>query len=79
MDDATLRELKEHPEMAAAFEARGITDLTKVQCGVGSDAYFDTEEERGRRVGRAQCTNQVGRVSGLYALFSSAEVRPVRP
>jgi primary-amine oxidase len=65
MDDSALSDLKEHPDMVAAFEARGITDLSKVGCGVGSDAYFDTEEERGRRVGRVRCTNRVGRVSGL--------------
>ncbi|MCH7651165.1 MAG: hypothetical protein IIA63_08400 [Nitrospinae bacterium] len=65
MDRSELSKLKEHPDMMAAFEARGITDLTKVECGVGSDAYFDTEEERGRRVGRVRCTNQLGRVSGL--------------
>lgn len=64
-EQGLMDKLKEHPDMVAAFEARGITDLTKVECGVGSDAYFDTEEERGRRVGRARCTNQVGRVSGL--------------
>ena len=65
MDRDALADLKEHPDMVAAFEARGITDLRKVSCSVGSDAYFDTEEERGRRVGRVQCTNQIGRVSGL--------------
>ena len=65
MDDDALADLKEHPDMVAAFEARGITDMSKVRCSVGSDAYFDTEEERGRRVGRARCTNRVGRVSGL--------------
>ena len=52
MDRRALADLKEHPDMVAAFEARGITDLSKVSCFVGSDAYFDTEEERGRRVGR---------------------------
>ena len=65
MDLAILGEIKEHPEMLAAFEARGITDLNKVECDVWSDAYFDTEEERGRRLGRVQCMNMVGQVSGL--------------
>lgn len=64
-DDKALDELKEHPDLVAAFAARGITDLTQVRCGVGSDAYFDTAEEQGRRLGRARCSNQVGRVSGL--------------
>ncbi len=64
-DAAAVDEAKDHPEMLAAFEARGITDLDKVECRVGSDAYFDTPEERGRRLGRLRCTNQVGRVSGL--------------
>ncbi len=66
-DVAALAEIKEHPEMAAAFEARGITDLSKVECDVWSDAYFDTEEERGRRLGRVRCANMVGQVSGLGA------------
>ena len=65
MDLAALDEIKEHPQMLAGFEARGITDLTKVECDVWSDAYFDTEEERGRRLGRVRCMNLVGRVSGL--------------
>ena len=34
MDLAALAEIKEHPEMLAAFEARGITDLSKVECDV---------------------------------------------
>ena len=64
-DSEAVDEAKEHPEMLAAFEARGITDLEKVRCSVGSDAYFDTPEERDRRLGRLRCTNQIGRVSGL--------------
>ena len=64
-DDRALSEVKEHPLMLAAFEARGITDLEKVRCRVGSDAYFDTPEERDRRLGRLRCTNRIGRVSGL--------------
>lgn len=67
MDNKALEELKKHPDMVAAFQARGITDLTMVSCGVGSDAYFDTAEEQGRRIGRARCSNRVGRVSGLGA------------
>ena len=64
-DSEAVDEAKEHPEMLAAFEARGITDIEKVRCSVGSDAYFDTPEERDRRLGRLRCTNQIGRVSGL--------------
>ncbi len=66
-DREALSELKDHPDMVAAFESRGITDLEKVQCSASSDAYFDTVEERGRRLARVRCTNQVGRVSGLGA------------
>ena len=64
-DRAGTREIMEHPDMVAAFEARGITDLSHVRCSVGSDAYFDTQEERGRRLGRVRCTSGVGQVSGL--------------
>lgn len=65
VDGDAVNEVKDHPDMLAAFEARGITDLDKVRCSVGSDAYFDTPEERGRRLGWLRCTNRVGRVSGL--------------
>lgn len=64
-DGVGTRDLMESPAMKAAFETRGITDLSTVRCTVGSDAYFDTPEERGRRLGRARCSNRAGRVSGL--------------
>ncbi|MFW6200330.1 MAG: hypothetical protein ACOC8K_07150, partial [Gemmatimonadota bacterium] len=65
MDQRALSDIKEHPDMVAALEARGITDLEMVSCGVSSDAYFDTPEERGRRLGRVRCSVDRGRVSGL--------------
>jgi len=64
-DAVGTRNLKDHPDMVAAFASRGIKDLSMVRCSVGSDAYFDTPEERGRRLGRARCTDRTGRVSGL--------------
>ncbi len=64
-DRAGTRDLLDHPEMVAALAARGITDLSTIRCNVGSDAYFDTPEERGRRLGRARCSNRLGQVSGL--------------
>ena len=66
-DRAALSDVKEHPEIRAALEARGFTDLEKINCSVGSDAYFGTPEETGRRLGRLRCTNRTGRVSGLGA------------
>ncbi len=66
-DDDAVSGIKEHPLMVAAFRARGFTDLSKIACAVGSDAYFDTPEERGRRLGRVRCSDRTGRVSGLGA------------
>ncbi len=64
-DGIGTRNLKEHPDMVAAFERRGITDLSMIRCSVGSDGYFDTPEEQGRRLGRARCSDRSRRVSGL--------------
>ena len=64
-DRTAIAQVKEHKAMRAAFDARGILDLKQVQCLVSSDAYFNTLEEQGRRLGRVRCTNRVGRVSGL--------------
>ena len=37
MDLAALSEIKEHPEMLSAFEARGIKDLSKVESRASRD------------------------------------------
>ena len=77
-DATAIEDVKEHPDMLAAFDARGITDLEQVRCRVNSDAYFDTPKERGRRLGRVRCTNRLGRVSGLGVPIANLIARPAR-
>jgi primary-amine oxidase len=56
--------IKEDERVIAALEARGITDMTMVNCGAGSTAYMGQESERGRRIGRGGCGYAVGSVNG---------------
>ena len=37
------------------MKARGIDDLTFIDCRVGSPGYYGTDEQRGRRVGNVTC------------------------
>jgi primary-amine oxidase len=48
---------KKDPAFIAAMKARGITDLTFIDCFSGPPGYFGTEEQKGRRVGHLQCTD----------------------
>ena len=52
---ALKKEVKEHPDFVAAMKARGIDDLTFIDCRVGSPGYYGTDEQRGRRVGNVTC------------------------
>jgi primary-amine oxidase len=52
--------LKENPEFLAAMEARGITDLTFIDCGVGPPGRFGLDVEEGRRLGRMSCSDARG-------------------
>jgi len=52
--------IKEHPDFVAALRARGIEDLAFVDCLVLPPSYFGTDEQRGRRVGHATCSNGPG-------------------
>jgi primary-amine oxidase len=56
MEDA----LKEHPDFLAAMEARGITDLTFIDCGVGPPGRFGLDIEEGRRLGHMSCGDARG-------------------
>jgi len=53
-----------HPDFRAGLTARGITDLTKVDCFPQNNGYFDLPEERGRRLGPVTCQDMRGVVSG---------------
>ena len=57
--------IMEDERILAALEARGITDLTMVRCGVGATAYQGQTEEQGRRIGRGGCYSRFGSVNGL--------------
>jgi primary-amine oxidase len=63
--------LMEHPAWVAGLEARGITDPDMLICYPISDGYFDTEEERGRRLARVTCWNRIGSISGLGSPIGS--------
>ncbi len=52
---ALTKEIKEHPDFLAAMKARGIDDLTFIDCRVGPPGYYGTDEQRGRRVGNVTC------------------------
>ncbi len=74
------RVLKEHPEFIAAMEARGITDLTFIDCGVGPPGRFGLEVEEGRRLGHMSCTDARGvrnrwtrGIEGLVAIVDMDE------
>lgn len=62
----------EHPDFLAGLEARGITDLTFVDCSAGPRGYFGTEEELGRRIAHVSCDEPGGvsrqAVEGLVAV-----------
>jgi len=57
--------IKEDERVFAALEARGIEDMTMINCGVGASAYMGQEDERGRRIGRGGCSDRTGAVNGL--------------
>ncbi len=53
--------IKEHPDVVAALERRGITDLTFIDCGMGPPGRFGLpEEEGGRRIAHAGCVDARG-------------------
>jgi primary-amine oxidase len=48
--------IKQHPEVRAALERRGITDLATVSCFAGPSGYFARPEQlHGRRILRGGC------------------------
>ena len=78
----------EHPQVKAALEKRGITDLTKVFCAPFSAGYYGDPAHHGKRLVKFGCfdtrrttTNLFGwPIEGLYALVDlrRGEVLTVR-
>ncbi len=58
--DSLSDKVLEHPDFLAGLEARGVTDLTFVDCGAGPRGYFGTEEEQGRRIAHVTCSEPDG-------------------
>ncbi len=54
------KEIRKHPDFIAAMKKRGITDFTFISCDALPPGYFDTEEERGRRLAHVQCKDESG-------------------
>jgi primary-amine oxidase len=54
---ALIKEVKEHPDFIAAMKKRGITDFTFLRCTGVPPGYFDTNEQRGRRIAHVQCSD----------------------
>jgi len=74
--------LRANPEWQAAVRKRGITDFESVDCDGDSPGYFDTAEEKGRRLQRVKCSvqNATGSHSlgGMIALWDSEEQKLIR-
>jgi primary-amine oxidase len=84
-DDVVNEMLKSHPQVRAALQRRGITDLEHVRCYPNNEGYFDLPEERGKRIMRAKCGNAHGRfsggtrpIAGLYAVVDPIEKKVLR-
>jgi primary-amine oxidase len=58
--DGIEEQLKHNAEWLAAIRRRGITNLDTVGCDGGSPGYFDTAEEKGRRLLRVTCADSRG-------------------
>ena len=50
----------QHPDFVAGLKRRGIEDVTFLQCATIPPGYYDTEEERGRRLGYVNCSDVRG-------------------
>jgi len=57
---AMEKEVKAHPDFIAALKKRGISDFTFLRCTNVPPGYFDTDEQRGRRIAHVQCTDTRG-------------------
>lgn len=58
--DSLTDKVLEHPDFLAGLEARGVADLTFVDCGAGPRGYFGTEQEEGRRIAHVSCSEPDG-------------------
>ncbi|MBZ5607648.1 MAG: tyramine oxidase [Acidobacteriia bacterium] len=82
---AMVGQVKQHPDFLAALKKRGITDLTFLRCSGVPPGYFDTEEQRGRRISHIQCSDAHGvrngwpkQIPGLTAVVDLNAKRVLR-
>jgi primary-amine oxidase len=82
---AMVGQVKQNPEFIAALKKRGITDLTFLRCSGVPPGYFDTEEQRGRRISHIQCSDSHGvrnswprQIPGLTAVVDLNAKRVLR-
>ena len=54
--------IKKDPQVLAALKARGITDLSTVNCGAGPLSFIVFPEQDGQRIGWGECTD----IRGAY-------------
>ena len=82
---STVGLVKQHPDFIAALEARGIDDMTFVECLVLPPSYLGTDEQRGRRIGHVTCAHGPGvqntwarQISGLTVVVDLDARRVLR-
>jgi primary-amine oxidase len=82
---ALEKEVKTHPDFIAAMKKRGVTDFTFLRCSGLPPGYFDTDEQRGRRIAHVQCSDMRGvrntyprQISGLTAVVDINAKRVLR-
>jgi len=68
-----------------ALAKRGFTDMNTLRCGGGPPSYFDTPEQRGRRIAIADCSDRHGvyqsdgrPIEGLYAVVDLSAGKVLR-
>ena len=77
--------VEENADWRAAMARREIHDYSMIQCYGGVLGYFDTPEERGRRLARAACFDRHGQssehnpeISGVVALVDLDSMQVLR-
>jgi len=77
--------IKAHPDFVAAMQARGISDLSFVDCTTLPPSYFGTDEQRGRRIGHASCDYVAGvrntwprKIAGVVVVIDIDEMTVLR-
>ncbi len=83
--EEAVERVKADPQWQAAMRKRGITDFDTVECDGDSPGYFDTPEEKGRRLQSVHCSEGHGfadagghPIEGLIAIWDSNEHKLIR-